>query len=70
MKQRHRICSLMREMKPGESFYMEATAKLATNYANRFGVKITTQVCLVVENISTVPVAKRVTKVTVVEPNS
>ena len=55
----------MKELGPGEGFYLDAPAKVATCYASTFDVKITTQVCLVIEDIAGVPVTKRITRVTV-----
>jgi len=66
LSKNYKVCHLMKELGPGEGFYLDAPAKVATCYASTFGVKITTQVCLVIEDIAGEPTIRRITKVMVI----
>ena len=60
-----KVARLMQSLEAGESFHMEGTGRQATHYAAKFGRKITTSICLIIENYkSEKPVVKKAIKIT------
>jgi hypothetical protein len=55
---------LLPHMKPGQSILVESPGKICTSYASQHGVKITTEVCLVISDIQDNPEVVRMTRVT------
>ena len=52
-------------LKSGQSVYVESDAKTCTAYASQFSTKITTAVCLLIEDpLSDHPTTRRLTRVT------
>ncbi len=61
-----KIMKLITELSPGDSFYTDQAPKVATRYSARYGIKIKTEVCLLIQGYGNSPKITRITKVTIV----
>lgn len=62
------IVSYFESLQVGQSFYINNSQAYIQSFANTYGVKVKTEICLVISKLASQPETGKIVKVTILEP--